>query len=126
LDFVLRQAHHRARGFAAAHGVGPRRRIAERFERVIAIPFQAVLFQNVNTDNGIAGGRRIHGEDFAFEAGIVVDPRRDDQFLIDALAAAEEDDEIVFLRILALALGPGDHVVGVVEDKVVRAADQIA
>ena len=57
---------------------------------------------------------------------VIVDSRRDDELLVDSLAAAEKNDEIVFLRIFALAFGPGDDVVGVVKNQIVSAADQIA
>ena len=36
-------------------------------KRIVAVPLEAVLFQDVNTDDGIARCRRVDGEDFAFE-----------------------------------------------------------
>src|SRR5688572_24655904 len=90
------------------------------------MPFEAMLFHDVNTDNGVTGGRRVDGENFAFEAAKIVNPGRDDELLVDTLAAAEKNHKVVFLRIFALAFGPGNDVVGVVEYEIVIAFDQIA
>ncbi len=114
-DFLVGHAHHRAGGIATAHGIGAGDGVAERCHGVVTLPFQTVLFQYRHGDHGVTGGDRIGCQNFAFEILIVVDARRDDEFLVDALTAAEKNHEIVFLRIFALALGPGDDVVGVIQ-----------
>ena len=85
-----------------------------------------MLFHDVNADDGVTGRRRIDGEHFALEIFIVSDSRRHHEFLIDALAAAQKDDEIIFLRVFALAFRPGNDVIRVIENEIVFAADQIA
>ena len=63
---------------------------------------------------------------FPFEIAVVVDPWGHDQLLVNAAASSKKNYKIIFLGIFSLPLGPGDDVVGVVEDEIVFAADEIA
>ena len=118
VNLVVGKAHHGARRLAAAHSVGSRGGVAEGFERVVFVQLQTVLFENVDADDGVAGGGRVHGKDFPFEIGVVIDPWGHDQLLVDAAASSQEDYEVIFLGIFSLPFGPGDDVIGVVEDDV--------
>src|SRR5262249_5035900 len=111
---------------AATHGVRSRGGVAEGFKRVVFVQLQTVLFENIDADDGIAGGGRIYGKDLSLEISVVIDARGHDQLLVDAAAPSQKNDEVIFLRIFALSFGPGDDVVGIVEDEVVFAADEVA
>jgi hypothetical protein len=73
-----------------------------------------VLFHDVHADDGITGGRRVDRENLALEIAVIMDTGGDNQLLVDFLAAAEKNDEVVFLRVFSLTFGPGDDVVGIV------------
>ena len=125
LDFLVGHAHHRAGGVAPAHGIGPRGGVAERLHLIVSLPLEAMLFQDSHGNNRVAGGDRVGRQKLSFEVSIVIDPGGDNELLIDALAAAEKNNEIVFLRVFALAFRPGNDIVRIVEDEIVVAADQI-
>src|ERR1051325_6297 len=126
LDLLIAQPHHRADSFAALDGFCSSVAVAESLERVVPVQFEPVLFENRDHDNSEARRRRIHCESFAANVFISPDAGIHGESLFNTLAAAEKNDEVVRLRVGSLTLGPGNHIVGVIEDEVVTPADQVA
>src|SRR4029077_17062627 len=103
-----------------------RRGIAEGFERVVLVRLQTVLFENADADNGASGGGRVHRKDFPLEIAVVINAGSHNEFLVHSPAPSQENYEIILLRVFPLTFLPGDDVVGIIQDEIVLAADEIA